>query len=207
MVGMSTRKTAKKTAVAHRDSRSGAAADVPVESAFGEVVDLIRAARQRAHQAVNTELIGLYWRIGEYINDKLAAAEWGEGVVDRLAQHLARTEPGLRGFSAQNLWRMRQFFVAYPDPERLSTLSRQLPWSSHLHILSRAKRDDERQFYLRLAVQQRWPVRELARQIDGGLFERAMLNPPKLSTALRDSLPHPQQQFRDAYLLERSVGM
>ena len=68
MVGMSIRKTAKKTAVAHRDSRSGAAADVPVESAFGEVVDLIRAARQRAHQAVNPELIGLYWQIGEYIS-------------------------------------------------------------------------------------------------------------------------------------------
>jgi hypothetical protein len=120
MVGMSIRKTAKKTAVAHRDSRSGAAADVPVESAFGEVVDLIRAARQRAHQAVNTELIGLYWQIGEYINGKLAAAEWGEGVVERLAQHLARTEPGLRGFSAQNLWRMRQLFETYRDAPKLS---------------------------------------------------------------------------------------
>ena len=135
MVGMSTRKTAKKTAVAHRDSRSGAAADVPVESAFGEVVDLIRAARQRAHQAVNTELIGLYWRIGEYINDKLAAAEWGEGVVDRLAQHLARTEPGLRGFSAQNLWRMRQLFETYRDAPKLSPLVRALPWTHNLIIL------------------------------------------------------------------------
>ena len=100
---MSTCKTAKKTTVAHFESRSGAAADVPVELAYGEVVDLIRAAGQRAHQAVKTELIGLYWRICEYVNEKLAAAAWGEGVVDRLAQHLARAEPGLRGFSAQNL--------------------------------------------------------------------------------------------------------
>jgi hypothetical protein len=52
---------------------------------------------------VKTELIGLYWRICEYVNEKLAAADWGEGVVDRLAQHLARAEPGLRGLSAQNL--------------------------------------------------------------------------------------------------------
>jgi predicted nuclease of restriction endonuclease-like (RecB) superfamily len=81
-----------------------------VEASFAEVVGLIEQARQRAYQAVNTELIGLYWQIGEYISGKLAAAEWGEGVVDRLAQHLARTVPGLRGFSAQNLWRMRQFF-------------------------------------------------------------------------------------------------
>ena len=135
MVGMSTRKTAKKTAVAHRDSRSGAAADVPVESAFGEVVDLIRAARQRVHQAVKAERIGLYWRICEYINAKLAAADWGEGVVDRLAQHLARAEPGLRGFSAQNLWRMRQLFKTYRDAPKLSPLVRALPWTHNLIIL------------------------------------------------------------------------
>ena len=184
------------------EGTQGGAAPAALEVSFDEVVGLIRTARQRAAQAVNAELIDLYWRIGQYLHHKIEDDGWAKGTVLGLAAFIARREPGLRGFSAQNLWRMRQFFVAYPDPEPLSTLSRQLPWSSHLHILSRAKRDDERQFYLRLAVQQRWPVRELARQIDGGLFERAMLNPPKLSTALRDSLPHPQQQFRDAYLLE-----
>ncbi len=51
---------------------------------------------------MKAELIGLYWRICEYINAKLAAAAWGEGVVDRLAQHLARAEPGLRGLAADN---------------------------------------------------------------------------------------------------------
>jgi len=56
-----------------------------------EVVGLIEQARLRAYQAINTELVGLYWQIGEYISGKLAAADWGEGVVDSLAQHLART--------------------------------------------------------------------------------------------------------------------
>lgn len=116
-------------------SRSVAAADVPVESAFGELVDLIRAARQRVHQAVKAERIGLYWRICEYINAKLAAADWGEGVVDRLAQHLARAEPGLRGFSVQNLWRMRQLFKTYRDAPKLSPLVRALPWTHNLIIL------------------------------------------------------------------------
>jgi len=68
----------------------------PVETAFAEVVGLIEQARQRAYQAVDSELVGLYWRIGQYISAKLAAAVWGEGVVDRLAQHLARTMPGQR---------------------------------------------------------------------------------------------------------------
>jgi predicted nuclease of restriction endonuclease-like (RecB) superfamily len=79
---------------------------------------------------------------------------------------------------------------------------RELPWSSHLHILSRSRRPEEREFYLRLATQNRWPVRELARQLDGALFERAVLNPPKLSTALRELHPAASSHFKDAYLLE-----
>ncbi len=94
----------------------------PIETSFAEVVGLIEQARQRAYQAVNTELVGLYWQIGQYVSRKLAAAGWGEGVVDRLAQHLARTMPGLRGFSVQNLWRMRQFNETYRDDPKLSAL-------------------------------------------------------------------------------------
>lgn len=86
--------------------------------------------------------------------------------------------------------------------EKLSTLLRELPWSAHLHILSRSKREEEREFYLRMAVQQRWTVREVARQIDSGLFERAVMNPPKISTALRESQPQAEQHFKDMYLLE-----
>lgn len=172
------------------------------DAAFGEVVGLIRAARQRAFQAVNTEMIDLYWRIGHYLHHRIKADGWAKGTVEQLAAYIARLEPGIRGFSAQNLWRMRQFFEAYPAAEKLSTLLRQLPWSAHLHILSRTKRKEEREFYLRIAAQQRWSVREVARQIDSGLFERAILNPPKVSTALRESQPEAEQHFKDVYLLE-----
>ncbi len=90
------------------------------EETFAEVVRLIETARQRAFQAVNTELVGLYWQISEYISGKLTAAEWGESVVDRLAEHLGRTVPGVLGFSAQNLWRIRQFFETYRGDAKLS---------------------------------------------------------------------------------------
>lgn len=172
------------------------------ETAFAEVVGLIRAARQRAAQAVNTAVVDLYWHIGQYLHHKIEADGWAKGTVVQLAAYVARREPGKRGFSAQNLWRMRQFYQAYPAAAILSTLLRELPWSSHLHILSRTKRPEEREFYLRMAAQQRWQVREVARQIDTGLFERAVLNPPKLSTALRDMQPEADQHFRDAYQLE-----
>lgn len=174
----------------------------PVEGAFDEIVELIRAARQQAVRAVNTELIELYWRIGDYLHRKIESDGWAKGTVVQLAAYIAQREPGLRGFSPQNLWRMRQFFVAYRDDPKLSPLLRELPWSSNLHILSRSKRPEEREFYLRMATQNRWPVREVARQIDGALFERAVLSPPKLSTALRELHPAAAGHFKDAYLLE-----
>lgn len=178
------------------------AAGVPIEAGFAEVVDLIQSARQRAVQAVNTALIDLYWRVGEYLHHKIEADGWAKGTVVRLAAYIARREPGIRGFSPQNLWRMRQFFEAYRAEPRLSTLLRELSWSSNLHILTRSKRPEEREFYLRMATRNRWPVREVERQINGALFERAVLNPPKVSTALRQLHPHAEAHFKDAYLLE-----
>ncbi|MEP6651976.1 MAG: PDDEXK nuclease domain-containing protein [Myxococcales bacterium] len=92
---------------------------------------------------------------------------------------------------------------------KVSPLMRQLPWSSYLHILTKCKRPEERDFYLRMAVQQRWQVREVARQIDGALFERAVLNPPIVSTLLRQLHPEAEGFFRDHYLvafLELSDG-
>ena len=174
-----------------------------LEVSFAEIVDLIEQARQRAYQAVNTELVGLYWQIGQYISAKLAAAEWGEGVVDSLAQHLARTVPGMRGFSAQNLWRMRQMFETYREDAKLSPLVRALPWTHNLIILGQSKRAEEREFYLRMAVQQRWGKRELERQIRLAAFEHAVLTPPKLSPAVRDIHGDAATDaFKDAYALE-----
>lgn len=96
-------------------------------SDFNEILGIIASAKQRAVQAVNTTLIELYWQVGEVISRKIAGAEWGDGVVDQLAVHIARTQPGLRGFTRPNLFRMRQFYEAYRDDEKISPLARQLP--------------------------------------------------------------------------------
>lgn len=99
------------------------------ELAFAEVVKLIATARQRAYQAVNTTLIELYWQVGAHISAKLEAAEWGDGVVDQLALHLAASQPGLQGFTRRNLFRMRQFYDTYRDDAKVSALLTQLPWT------------------------------------------------------------------------------
>lgn len=66
----------------------------------------------------------------------------------------------------------------------------------------RARREEEREFYLRMTAQQAWRVREVARQIDSDLFERALLHPPEVSTALREMQPQAAQHFKDACLLD-----
>lgn len=76
----------------------------PVHDRFDEVLAMIRSARQQAAQAVNTQLIELYWQVGAYISRKLENAEWGDAVVTQLAEHLATTQPGLRGFTRSNLF-------------------------------------------------------------------------------------------------------
>jgi predicted nuclease of restriction endonuclease-like (RecB) superfamily len=76
----------------------------------------ILSARTSAARAVNSELILLYWDIGRGIMEKQRTAGWGDAVVERLAADLRAGFPDMRGFSADNLWRMRQFFAEYSTP-------------------------------------------------------------------------------------------
>jgi hypothetical protein len=113
-------------------------ASVTEEAGFAEVVGLITDAQQRAFQAVNTTLIDLYWQVGEYISRKIEAAEWGDGIVPQLAQYIARTQPGLRGFTPRNLFRMKQFYDSYRGDSIVSALRSQLSWTHHRIILGQS---------------------------------------------------------------------
>lgn len=196
------KKPGPKATIVRSKAFPKATAVSPVEGAFDEIVELIRAARQQAVRAVNTELIELYWRIGDYLHRKIESDGWAKGTVVQLAAYIAQREPGLRGFSPQNLWRMRQFFVAYRDDPKLSPLVRVLPWTHNLIVLGQCKRPEERAFYLRKSVQERWSSRELERQFRLGAFERVVLSPPKLSAVLRELHPAAANHFKDAYLVE-----
>jgi predicted nuclease of restriction endonuclease-like (RecB) superfamily len=169
---------------------------------FDAVVEMIRSARATAVAAVNTALIDLYWKVGEYLSGKIAGGTWGDGTVNQLAAHIRKTQPNVTGFSNKNLWRMRQFFDTYAGSEKLSALLRELSWTSNLMILSRCKRDDEREFYLRMASRERWTSRDLQRQLDSALFERVALSPTKLSTPVTEMHPDAASVFRDSYMVE-----
>jgi predicted nuclease of restriction endonuclease-like (RecB) superfamily len=172
------------------------------EEVFSEVVRLIAASREKALQAVNTVLIDLYWQVGAIISRKIEAAEWGDGVVEQLAGFIARTQLGLRGFTRANLFRMRKFYEVYRDDAIVAALLRQLPWTHHLTILEQSRRPEEREFYLRMAITERWSSRQLERQFKASLFERAVLTPAKVSAVTRQMQPEALSVFKDAYMLE-----
>lgn len=176
--------------------------DKRFDKQFSEVVRMIHKARYNAIKGVNTELVKLYWNVGEYISNKVESAEWGMGVIDNLADYLKGTMPGLKGFSPQNMWRMKQFYEAYKDYQKLSPLVRELSWSNNLHILSKTKSIEEKEFYLRLAIKERYTKRELERQIDSGYYERAMISKKKVSP-LVTQIPHDAVDvFKDTYVLD-----
>lgn len=178
-----------------------------LESDFAQIAQLIVAARSRAVQAVNTTLIDLYWQVGKTISQKLAQAQWGDGVVAQLAAHLAHTQPGLRGFTRPNLFRMRQFYEAYRDDLKVSALLRQLPWTHNLIILNQSKRPEEREFYLRLAIREQWSKRELERQFKTALFERTVLSPAKVTAVLSQMQPDALNIFKDSWPQTRCTDL
>lgn len=82
---------------------------------LAEIKDRVRGAQLRAHLAVNRELVLLYWQIGRVIVSRQKLEGWGKSVIERLAADIQREFPGIEGFSANNIWRMRAFYVAYAD--------------------------------------------------------------------------------------------
>jgi hypothetical protein len=99
---------------------------LPEEQAFQEVLDLVRASRGRVLMAVNSALIELYWKVGELVVRKIQSNGWGKSTVAALSAYIQKRQPGLQGFSPQNLWRVRQFFEAYRNRPDLSTLLREV---------------------------------------------------------------------------------
>jgi predicted nuclease of restriction endonuclease-like (RecB) superfamily len=190
----------KATALAAPRAKKGIV--ITGDARFAEVIALIEAARGRAYQAVNAELVALYWQLGEYINRKIASAEWGDGVVEDLATSLARRFPGQRGFTRRNLFRMRQFFEAYPDRKMVSAVLTQLPWTHHLIILAQAKLPEARDFYVQAAIRERWSSRELERQMRTGGVLRAVPKSKTVSALLAQTHPTAIDEFKSAYNVE-----
>lgn len=187
------------------------ATDSSPDTLHAELRSLIAASRQRLAGAVNAELTRLYWTVGERLRREVLGgerAQYGAKIVDHLGERLAH-EFG-RGFEAKNLRRMIQFADAFPQPEIVATLSRQLTWS-HIVALLPLKSDEGRRYYAHTAQIEGWSVRELRSRIEAKAFERTALashqtDHASLTPALEQLAEHgaltPVLTFKDPYFLD-----
>lgn len=173
-----------------------------MDNRFSDIIQIIKKSRTNAIKAVNSELINLYWNIGEHISLKVEQSEWGKSIVKELANFIQSTEPELKGFSDKNLWRMKQFYETYKDFPKLSSLLREISWTHNLTIFSRCKTIEEQEFYIKLTKNENYTSRELERQISSSLFERTMIGNSKLSTSLRETSNNLSNTFKDSYVFD-----
>lgn len=198
---------------------------------FSEIIQLIKNAQNNAVIAVNAELINLYWNVGKYINKQLSNATWGDKTVDELSSFIQKEHPEIKGFNRRGLYRMKQFYETYSSMSFVSlpmtqiqnsenkdntivslpmtqfdnikdTILTKISWTHHLALISRAKSDEEREFYLQLSIKERYTVKELERQIDTGIFERVMIGNANVPTEIIEKHPHIKNNLKDDYIFE-----
>jgi predicted nuclease of restriction endonuclease-like (RecB) superfamily len=167
---------------------------------YGEIIAIIERARENAFRAVNREVISMYWDIGAYVSDRVKHGGWGKAVVQDFADFIQSRFVGIQGFSASNIWRMRQFYETYRDNGRLAEMAHDINWTNNLKIMARAKTEEAREFYLLLTAKNRYSTSELERQIDSMLFERTMISDEKNKLFIAKSAG--LSALRDNYVLE-----
>lgn len=171
---------------------------------LGDIKIRIRNAQYSAIKAINKELLNLYWDIGkkivEYEQKGEERAKYGSYLLDSLSRDLA--DKFGKGFSSDNLEKMRKFYLIFKNSE---TLSRKLSWS-HYCLLLRVNNDLARNFYLIETEKEAWSVRELDRQINSMLFERIGLskNKKKIMEISQKGqiIEAPKDLVKDPYVLE-----
>ena len=123
---------------------------------LSELKTQIHEAQQRAAQAVNLELVSLYWKIGQAILNRQEAQGWGAKVVDRLAHDLRTTFPEMQGFSVRNLKYMRAFAESWSDIQFVQQLLHKLPWGHNLVLLDKLSGPQTRHWYAAKAIEHNW---------------------------------------------------
>lgn len=164
----------------------------------------VRSSRLRAHRAVNTEMIGLYWRIRRMILGRQEREGWGQEFIPRLSADLRREFPGARGFSARNLRYMRALAAAWPEEDAIvQHAAAQLPWGHVMVLLDKVKDPAARDWYAAEAVRHGWSRDVIANQIMAGVLERAGGTPSNFPSTLRAEESEVAQQLtKDPYKLE-----
>lgn len=184
------------------------ASELHLPSGYSDVLSSltqqVRAAQNTARRSVNTELIALYWHIGDTILQQQQEAGWGSGVVERLAQDLRHEFPEMTGFSRRNLLYMRSFAEAWPGvSSKVPQPVALLPWGHIRLLLDKVDEQDERDWYAARAQHHGWSRNVLQHQIANQLRAREGSAPANFSTQLQ--MPDSelaQQLAKDPYVFD-----
>ena len=149
---------------------------VGYEPLVNDIKEMIHKKHYHAMKALNAETILLYWEIGEEIFKQQEENGWGKSIVQILSKELQKEFPGAKGYSAANLWRMRNFYLSYRDSERLAPLVREISWSNNVVIMEKCKDDLQKEFYIQMAKRYGWTKRVLTNFIEAQTYEKYLLN-------------------------------
>jgi len=167
----------------------GNAIDLDYKNCVKTIKSMVASAQYEALRKVNKELIELYWNIGKAINDKQGELGWGKSIVEKLARDLQAELPGVKGFSARNLWNMRNYFLEYRDNSFLQTLSAEISWSKNVLIMTKCKDSKEREFYISMTQKFSWTYDSLTNQVDAKIYNKYLNN----QVNFESTLPEPIQ--------------
>lgn len=153
-------------------------------------------------QAINKELIYMYWHIGKII---LNNSVWGNKFIDNLSVDLKLEFPDIKGFSIRNLKNMKKFAEEYQDFEFMQSVTAQITWTHNVLLLDKIKDIEIRKWYINETVKNGWSVNILEMQINSKLYERQVVS-EKISN-FQNTLPDIQsdlaiQTMKDPYLFD-----
>jgi predicted nuclease of restriction endonuclease-like (RecB) superfamily len=157
---------------------------------LNEIKERIRAAQYTALKTVNKELVGAYWDIGRMILARQEKYGWGKSIVENLSKDLQNDFPGVIGYSADNLWRMRKFYLHYKGNEKLARLVQEISWSKNIVVMEKCKNDLERQFYILMTKKFGWTKDVLIHQIDNKSYDKYLLNQTNFDKTLPAKYKH-----------------
>jgi len=178
------------------------------EKSLSSIIKKVEESKHKAITTVNKFLIELYWFIGETIINLQEKSKWGDAVVEKLSQDLKTKYPDMNGFSIRNLWNMKRFYETYRECKKLQAVLAEIGWTNNVIILEKTKTIEEKEFYLKMCLKEKWSSRDLLRQIDSAYYERFMLSqkPGKLMKIEKDKLAIPvddiHRHLKDEYILE-----
>jgi len=125
---------------------------------------------------------------------------WGKTIVENLSSDLQKEFHGMQGFSSQNLWRMRKFYLTYQDDKKLAPLVREIGWSHNILIFEKCKDDLEKEFYIRMTKKFGWTKNILIHQIESNAYEKYLLNQTNFNKALAKEYRHQARlAVKDSY--------